>query len=135
MLWGEEWIYLTLTSALELLRPDEAELTLVDELVKLLTVALRVPVVVVALAHGSNKVAIGFECRVAVLHGFGWDVTLEEDSRGGDNIELASQIGREIICSSAHPDVSAFLVRGRGVQDIDELCACIDSSAYQRFAQ
>ena len=59
MLWGEERIYLTLTSARELLRPDEAEFTLADELVKLLTVALRVPVVVVALAHGSNKVAIG----------------------------------------------------------------------------
>ena len=123
------------TSARELLRPDEAELTLVDELVKLLTVALRVPVVVVALAHGSNKVAIGFECRVAILHGLGWDVALEEASGGGDNIERASQIGREIICSSAHPDVSAFLVRRRGIQDIDELCACIDSSAFQRLAQ
>ena len=135
MLWGEKWIYLTLASALELLSPDEAELTLADELVKLLTVALRVPVIVIALSHGSDEVAIGLERRMAVLHGLGWDVTLEEDSRGGDNVELARQIGREIICSSAHPNVSAFLVRGRVVKDFNKLCACVDSSAFQRLAQ
>ena len=115
MLWGEKGIYLTLASALELLRPNEAELTLVDELVKLLTVALWIPVVVVALAHGSNKVAIGLECRVAVLHGLGWDVALEEDAGGGDNVKLGSQIGWEGIYSHAHPNISAFLVSGRGI--------------------
>ena len=106
---------MTLTAAHKLLSPDDAKFALVDELVELLTVALRVPVVVVALAHGSDEVAIGLEGRMAVLHGLGWDVALEEDAGGGDNVKLGSQIGWEGIYSHAHPNISAFLVSGRGI--------------------
>ena len=123
-MWSKK-AFLAFTSATEVDLADFAEFALADELVKLLAVALRVAVLVVALPHGGDKVPVWLQSGVAVFHGLGRNVSLQEHAGGSHEVEPACEILGEVVRAAAHPDAAPFLVGGRGVEHVDELLAGI----------
>ena len=47
---------------------------------------------------------------MAVVHGLGWHVSLEENTRGRDDLELALEVTGEFFHTLPEPDFACFLV-------------------------
>ena len=129
MLWCEK-ACLAYTTSTEVFCSDKAKFTLGDELVELLAVALLVAGLVVALAHGSHKVSFRLQCCVAVLHGPRRNVSLEKDARGRHDVKSASQILREVVRASAHPNTASLFVGVRVVENVHELLTGVNSNDF-----